>query len=156
MTPAAELEPAAIAAGALHRLGVLKGAKQGSAFTSDLSVNELLVVLEAGFRPVGLVLGSSVYHVGSQSRSWRVNQELDVLSHALTQARELAMTRMRTGSSGCDWRPGRITSALRTPSSSPSVPRSRPSREQAAESETGGPTLASRSPQTFLVKPSAP
>jgi uncharacterized protein YbjQ (UPF0145 family) len=100
MTPATEPAPAAIAAGALHRLGTLKGARQGSAFTSDLSVNELLLVLEAGFRPVGLVLGSSVYHVGSQSRAWRVNQELDVLSHALTQARELAMTRMRTQAKG--------------------------------------------------------
>src|SRR5580692_7272536 len=94
MTPAAELAPAAIAAGALHRLGVLKGARQGTAFTSDLSVNEFLLVREAGFRPVGLVLGSSVYHVGLQIGRWSQNMELDKLSQAMYHARELAMSRM--------------------------------------------------------------
>jgi hypothetical protein len=50
-------------------------------FTSDLSVNEFLLVRQAGFRPVGLVLGSSVYHVGIQARKWSQNMELDKLSH---------------------------------------------------------------------------
>ncbi len=35
-------------------------------FTSDLSVNEFLLVREAGFDPVGLVIGSSIYHIGYQ------------------------------------------------------------------------------------------
>ena len=35
-------------------------------FTSDLSVNEYLCVEKAGFEPVGLVVGSSIYHVGYQ------------------------------------------------------------------------------------------
>jgi len=65
-----------------------------SLFTSDLSVNEFLLVREAGFRPLGLVLGSSIYHVGFQVRSWSRNQELDRLSAAMYHARELAMTRM--------------------------------------------------------------
>src|SRR6185312_17277899 len=46
------------------------------------------------FRPLGLVLGSSVYHVGFQMARWGRNQELDVLSTAMYHARELAMTRM--------------------------------------------------------------
>ena len=63
-------------------------------FTSDLSVNEFLLVRQAGFRPVGLVLGSSVYHVGLQVGRWSKNMELDKLSAAMYHARELAMTRM--------------------------------------------------------------
>ena len=63
-------------------------------FTSDLSVNEYLCVEKAGFEPVGLVVGSSIYHVGYQFANLRQNQELDVLSQAMYHARELAMTRM--------------------------------------------------------------
>ncbi len=63
-------------------------------FTSDLSVNEYLCVEKAGFEPVGLVVGSSIYHVGYQFANIRQNQELDVLSQAMYSARELAMTRM--------------------------------------------------------------
>src|SRR5579863_5453294 len=63
-------------------------------FTSDLSVNEFLCVEKAGFEPVGLVVGSSIYHVGYQFANLRQNQELDVLSQAMYNARELAMTRM--------------------------------------------------------------
>jgi len=65
-----------------------------SLFTSDLSVNEFLLVREAGFRPLGLVLGSSIYHVGFQMGRWSKNQELDTLSQAMYHARALAMTRM--------------------------------------------------------------
>jgi uncharacterized protein YbjQ (UPF0145 family) len=63
-------------------------------FTSDLSVNEFLLVRQAGFRPLGLVIGSSIYHIGFQQASYRQNQELTVLSQAMYDARELAMTRM--------------------------------------------------------------
>jgi uncharacterized protein YbjQ (UPF0145 family) len=63
-------------------------------FTSDLSVNEFLCVEKAGFDPVGLVVGSSIYHVGYQFAGLRQNQELDVLSQAMYNARDLAMTRM--------------------------------------------------------------
>src|SRR6202142_2035057 len=63
-------------------------------FTSDLSVNEFLLVRQAGFRPLGLVIGSSIYHIGFQQASYRQNQEMTVLSQAMYHARELAMTRM--------------------------------------------------------------
>src|ERR1700685_986359 len=79
---------------AMRRLAELQPGRAGSIFTSDLSVNEFLLVREAGFRPLGLVLGSSIYHVGLQVGRWGSNQELDVLSQAMYHARELAMTRM--------------------------------------------------------------
>ncbi len=63
-------------------------------FTSDLSVNEFLLVKEAGFEPLGLVLGSSIYHIGYQQAMWNQSQEMGVLTQAMYHARELAMTRM--------------------------------------------------------------
>ncbi|HEX2902366.1 MAG TPA: heavy metal-binding domain-containing protein [Jatrophihabitans sp.] len=89
-------EPALLSDAAVERLSELRGAdRRGKAlFTSDLSVNEFLLVREAGFRPLGLVLGSSIYHVGLQTRRWSASQELDKLSQAMYHARELAMTRM--------------------------------------------------------------
>jgi len=63
-------------------------------FTCDLSPNELLVVREAGFDPLGLVLGSSIYHIGFQQANWSKNEEMGVLTQAMYHARELAMTRM--------------------------------------------------------------
>src|ERR1700691_5557545 len=74
-----------------ERLQRMKGS---GFFTSDLSVNEFLLVKEAGFEPLGLVIGSSIYHVGLQIGVWNQSQEMTVLSQAMYHARELAMTRM--------------------------------------------------------------
>jgi len=63
-------------------------------FTSDLSVNEFLLVQAAGFEPLGLVVGSSIYHIGFQQSRWKISEEMVVLSQAMYEARELAMTRM--------------------------------------------------------------
>jgi uncharacterized protein YbjQ (UPF0145 family) len=63
-------------------------------FTSDLTVNEFMLITEAGFDPLGMVVGSSIYHVGVQVPNWRRNQEMSVLSEAMYNARDLAMTRM--------------------------------------------------------------
>jgi uncharacterized protein YbjQ (UPF0145 family) len=63
-------------------------------FTSDLSVNEFLLIKQAGFDPVGLVVGSSIYHIGIQVATWKKSQEMEVLSTAMYDARNLAMTRM--------------------------------------------------------------
>jgi uncharacterized protein YbjQ (UPF0145 family) len=79
---------------AMRRLAEMRPGQATSLFTSDLSVNEFLLVREAGFRPLGLVLGSSIYHVGFQMGRWSRNQELQTLSQAMYHARELAMTRM--------------------------------------------------------------
>ncbi len=81
--------------GAADRLRAMRGAGDRPAFfTSDLSVDEFLLVEHAGFEALGFVLGSSIYHVGFQWQKWGVSQELPVLTHAMYQARELAMTRM--------------------------------------------------------------
>ena len=90
-----DLGAAGVPQDAMRRLAELQPGKPGSIFTSDLSVNEFLLVREAGFRPLGLVLGSSIYHVGLQIGRWGKNSELDVLSQAMYHARELAMSRMQ-------------------------------------------------------------
>ena len=35
-------------------------------FTSDLSVNEFVLTTQTGFQPLGLVMGTCIYHVGIQ------------------------------------------------------------------------------------------
>src|SRR6185369_16990222 len=84
-----------VPADAMSRLAELQPGTPGHIFTSDLTVNEFLLVKQAGFTPLGLVLGSSVYHCGFQMGRWGKNQELNVLSQAMYHARELAMTRMQ-------------------------------------------------------------
>ena len=77
------------------RLAQTAGADPAGVFTSDLSVSEYVLLGEAGFEPLGFVVGSSIYHVGLQVGRWSQNQELQVLSQAMYNARELAMARMR-------------------------------------------------------------
>lgn len=76
-----------------HARERLTAMRQHHFFTSDLSVNEFLLVKEVGFQPLGLVMGSSIFHVG-----WHpvrgVSEELTTLTQALYHARELAMVRM--------------------------------------------------------------
>jgi uncharacterized protein YbjQ (UPF0145 family) len=67
---------------------------QPTLFTSDLSVNEFALLHEAGFTPLGLVMGSSIYHVGYQFQVWNQSQELQVLTQAMYTAREYAIARM--------------------------------------------------------------
>ncbi|MGH7295715.1 MAG: heavy metal-binding domain-containing protein [Polyangiaceae bacterium] len=65
-------------------------------FTSDLSVSEFLLVKEAGFDPLGLVMGSSIYQIApTLPESPGPNGcEITDMTRALYHARELAMTRM--------------------------------------------------------------
>ncbi|MEY9932416.1 uncharacterized protein YbjQ (UPF0145 family) [Catenulispora sp. GP43] len=75
--------------------GRLAQSQQGRpCFTSDLSVNEFVLATQAGFTPVGLVMGTSIYHIGIQPTRWNTSQELSVLTQAMYTARELAMARM--------------------------------------------------------------
>src|ERR1700686_4942012 len=67
---------------------------QSGFFTSDLSVDEYLLIKAAGFHPRGLVVGSSIYHIGAQIGNFNQNQELGYLSQAMYEARSLAMSRM--------------------------------------------------------------
>jgi uncharacterized protein YbjQ (UPF0145 family) len=77
------------------RLAQTAGANPTGVFTSDLSVSEYVLLGEAGFEPLGFVVGSSIYHVGLQVGRWSQNQELQVLTQAMYNARELAMARMQ-------------------------------------------------------------
>jgi uncharacterized protein YbjQ (UPF0145 family) len=77
-----------------ERIARMKQEVERGFFTSDLSVNEFLLVKQSGFEPLGLVLGSSIYHIGWQQAGWNQSQELAVLTQAMYHARELAMTRM--------------------------------------------------------------
>jgi uncharacterized protein YbjQ (UPF0145 family) len=85
---------AGIPASGRERIARMKQEVARGFFTSDLSVDEFLLVKQAGFDPVGLVLGSSIYHIGFQQAMWNQSQELGILTQAMYHARELAMTRM--------------------------------------------------------------
>jgi uncharacterized protein YbjQ (UPF0145 family) len=77
-----------------HARERLTAMRQHHFFTSDLSVNEFLLVKEVGFHPLGLVMGSSIFHIGWQPIRPGVSEELTTLTQALYHARELAMVRM--------------------------------------------------------------
>ena len=79
---------------AVSRLRRMRGEGGPPLFTSDLSVSEFVLLEQLGWRPLGLVLGSSIYHVGIQYGNFYQNQELQYLSAAMYEARELAMSRM--------------------------------------------------------------
>ena len=79
---------------AVARLRRMRGEGGQPLFTSDLSVSEFVLLEQLGWRPLGLVLGSSIYHVGIQYANYYQNQELDYLTAAMYDARELAMSRM--------------------------------------------------------------
>jgi uncharacterized protein YbjQ (UPF0145 family) len=63
-------------------------------YTSDLSIDEALLLEEIGFEPLEFVMGSSFFHIGYQLASWGRNQEMDTLTRAMEQARALAMSRL--------------------------------------------------------------
>ena len=74
----------------------------GHLFTSDLSVNELSLVGDAGYAALGQVMGCSVYQVGWQFYGSNLfpngvnsSGELEMLSEAYSAARQLAIGRMQ-------------------------------------------------------------
>ena len=80
-------------AGAERRLNALR--QSGTFFTSNLSVNELALAATEGVRPLGQVMGSTVYHVGWQFTPLYRSTELTALSHAQYHARLLAISRLQ-------------------------------------------------------------
>ena len=80
---------------AKNRLEAMKSGGGRALWTSDLSVNEFLLVRDAGFEPLGLVMGCSIYHIGLQLANPYQSQEMEVLTQAMYSAREFAMTRMQ-------------------------------------------------------------
>jgi uncharacterized protein YbjQ (UPF0145 family) len=79
---------------AIARLRRMAGDGGKPLWTSDLSVSEFVLLKQVGVQPLGLVMGSSIYHIGFQMANYYQNQELGYLSQAMYEARELAMTRM--------------------------------------------------------------
>lgn len=66
-----------------------------TAALSELGVTEFLTLARVGFLPRGLVIGSCVFAAGSQY-DWQVQTaEIQTLSHAMRNARHLAIQRMR-------------------------------------------------------------
>ena len=89
---------------ARERLDIMRGdATHKALFTSDLSVNEFLLVREAGFDPVGLVVGSSIYHIGYQMAAWNQNQEMNVLTQAMYHARADGIVGVRLEVTRHEW-----------------------------------------------------
>ncbi len=81
----------------VHARERLESMRKRKLFTSDLSVNEFLLVREAGFDPVGLVMGTSIFQVGRNLPSVPNGEpgcELEDTTRALYAARENAMSRM--------------------------------------------------------------
>jgi len=74
--------------------GRLADVAAGRCFTSDLSLNEFLLIGESGFEPLSMVVGTSMFHVGIQVARWGQSQELNVLTQAMYLGRESAMQRM--------------------------------------------------------------
>jgi uncharacterized protein YbjQ (UPF0145 family) len=80
--------------------------KGGLPFTSDLSGNDFWTLLQAGYRPLSMVMGTCVYHVAYQGLSaWLGNVGRNVeqpnFTEAIYQARELAMGRMQREAEQC-------------------------------------------------------
>jgi uncharacterized protein YbjQ (UPF0145 family) len=72
----------------------------GLPFTSDLSGRDFWTLTNAGYRPLGFVMGTCVYHVGRRKPLRTIGQmgrnvELSTQTQALYSARELAMSRMQ-------------------------------------------------------------
>lgn len=72
----------------------------GTPFTSDLSGREFWTLCRAGYRPLGFVMGTCVYHVGRRVLTTALRQsgrnvELSSQTQALYTARERAMTRLQ-------------------------------------------------------------
>src|SRR5262249_15027033 len=69
----------------------------GRPFQSDLTGQELWTLIRAGYRPVGFVMGNCVYYVPPTMLSALATQscELPAYTHALYDARELAIERLQ-------------------------------------------------------------
>jgi uncharacterized protein YbjQ (UPF0145 family) len=96
----AALERGELPLRAQERLGEI-GKTGAGLFTSDLSVAEFALADAIGLRPLGQVMGSSIYHVGWQQRpgAWgmqvnALSQELTVVSQAWNTARLRAFARL--------------------------------------------------------------
>lgn len=77
---------------------VRAAADRPSPFSSDLSVDEMLLLRQSGYEPLGLAMGSSVYHIGWNR--WTATGEMQAQTHALQEAVRLAADRLRQEAQG--------------------------------------------------------
>ena len=63
-------------------------------FTSDLSVNELILTRDAKCEPISQVMGSSIYHVGRIRDYKGATGEITTISDAHRDSRRLALSRL--------------------------------------------------------------
>src|SRR3954453_13595463 len=68
-------------------------------FTSDLSGQDFWTLVQAGYAPLGMVMGTCVYHIAHRGpfaamSTMGTNVEIEQYTEALYDARELAMSRM--------------------------------------------------------------
>ncbi|MFT3842264.1 MAG: heavy metal-binding domain-containing protein [Myxococcaceae bacterium] len=80
----------------VHARERLTQMRERKLFTSDLSVSEFVLVREAGFEPLGMVMGTSICQVPTTipSHNSAMGCELTHTTDVLYHARERAMTRM--------------------------------------------------------------
>jgi uncharacterized protein YbjQ (UPF0145 family) len=80
-----------------HRTGEHYRNKKGKPFQSDLSGQDFWMLVRTGFRPVGFVMGNCVYYVPPKLLAARASAsvELHAYTHALYDARELAIERLQ-------------------------------------------------------------
>lgn len=69
-------------------------------FTAAITPSQFVLLLEAGYQPLGVVMGTCVFHIGRRGfAQWastqRQNVEMTGYTEALYQARELAMSRLQ-------------------------------------------------------------
>ena len=92
------LEAGGIPIRAMERAERIRGGGAVGPFSSTLSVNELSFLRQAGYAPLGLVAGSSVYHI--RWNAWNQTGELDNQTGALQAAAGLAIGRLRQEAHG--------------------------------------------------------
>ncbi|MFD8817006.1 heavy metal-binding domain-containing protein, partial [Streptomyces sp. NPDC059627] len=73
---------------------------KGQPFTSDLNGQDFWTLIRAGYAPLGMVMGTCVYHIAHQRMGQMFsnigrNVEIEQFTQALYDARELAMARMQ-------------------------------------------------------------
>jgi uncharacterized protein YbjQ (UPF0145 family) len=85
----------AIGTAVKHRSGGDWKAKNGKPFQSDLSGQDFWLLIRSGYRPVGFVMGNCVYYVNPKMVRSNRGEELTGYTHALYDARELAIERLQ-------------------------------------------------------------
>ena len=87
----------AIGTAVKHRGGESFKNVKGKPFQSDLSGQEFWMLIKAGYRPVGFVMGNCVYYVppAMLRAAATASVELAEYTHALYDARELAIERLQ-------------------------------------------------------------